>query len=486
MEVLKLDVTLFGVFKALFSLLSAPIFSHSKSTQSAPLNNKILCLHNDRTPLNKFADFRQQFKYSKIKMIALNPPIDCREFHVGSKIHAKLFKIKKSRRVVAQKTVSTKVRQVFESSSIDKSSRGIKPSSVPSKTATVQDEATYYEMNDSRITKEFTLLRLLTSSGQASISIVQSTKDKQAYALKTFRKSMTDDGFKAEVEALESAGRHHRIMGYRGFMPNISRARYRTVLLDYYAGGDLMDVLRRSCAAKQQLPEALIWHIFRQMAEAVAWIHSGMSSLSKDKLTMIHRDIKLDNWLVDLSQLNETGMPNLRLADFGLAFIAPAAKFEKWLSQQPAEWAGTPELLPPEGVDFYQGHGKECRNTKAADVWAVGSCMQKLATYRSSTGDPPDSFHSWDQERQEEWFMTSPRVIRSLSCESETWYTNLELSGWKSVRLYSEALDRATAHAMRVLERRPTALQLVDDVDVLAAQGETNDCRICPAWVYGS
>lgn len=84
-------------------------------------------------------------------------------------------------------------------------------------------------------------------------------------------------------------------------------------------------------------------HIFRQMVEAVAYLH---------KLKLIHRDIKLENFLIGSS------LDNVKLIDFGYATCFDEA-------QPPTKVCGTvstqaPEMLYGQAYDF------------RVDCWSLG------------------------------------------------------------------------------------------------------------------
>ena len=64
--------------------------------------------------------------------------------------------------------------------------------------------------------------------------------------------------------------------------------KYIMIIIEYVGGGDLLSFVRK----RTKLNETQTKFIFRQIIEALQYIHSQ---------NIVHRDIKLDNILIDLS-----------------------------------------------------------------------------------------------------------------------------------------------------------------------------------------
>lgn len=145
----------------------------------------------------------------------------------------------------------------------------------------------------------------------------------------------------------------------------------RTVQLyfDYYSGGDLSNIIRLYEWNWETIPEAFLWHAFIQLAEAIAFMHTGYSRQSQcpQPITwqpVYHGDIKPAN--IFLSPPNPNSMdplcrtyPSLVLGDFGMSSLRPAAGY------------GTLKYQPPE-MPAVSG---------PSDVWAAGCVMHSLAHY---------------------------------------------------------------------------------------------------------
>ena len=102
-----------------------------------------------------------------------------------------------------------------------------------------------------------------------------------------------------------------------------------------------------------RLPEELCRVIFRQLVDGIAYLHSN---------DIVHRDLKLDNILIDPSDGNR-----IKIIDFGFSIRAPA-------DQKLTLFCGTPHYMDPDisRKKDYNGH--------AADVWALGVILFILLT----------------------------------------------------------------------------------------------------------
>jgi len=70
--------------------------------------------------------------------------------------------------------------------------------------------------------------------------------------------------------------------------------------MEYVPGGDLFDLITK----ETRLPEAKAARLFRQMTEAVAYLHSNL---------IIHRDLKPENIMIDENE-------EVKINDFGKIF----------------------------------------------------------------------------------------------------------------------------------------------------------------------
>lgn len=124
--------------------------------------------------------------------------------------------------------------------------------------------------------------------------------------------------------------------------------KHMLIVFEYMAGGDLRNYLR----AKTRLAEPEARHLFRQIVEGVAAVHSRK---------VIHRDLKLENILLDAEHTN------VKICDFGICKAFGKGQLLNDQSGTPAYIA--PEVLAEQGAVGY-----------ASDLWSLGVMLYALLT----------------------------------------------------------------------------------------------------------
>ncbi|MCJ1307039.1 G2-specific serine/threonine protein kinase [Agyrium rufum] len=206
----------------------------------------------------------------------------------------------------------------------------------------------------------------MDAGAQGSVAMVQSLINGNVLIAKSFYKPMTEDTpIDSEVRCLVHHLSHHpnivvlqEIIGYPFQPPQPLR-----LLYNFCSGGDLWGVLDKYMLHKCALPEAFIWHVFLQLSEAVAYLHSGYDPLTQktdpDWLPVLHRDIKPENIFL---QQESHGYPRVILGDFGLVGFPADPDHETRFVLGPREYRG------PEMTDV----------TAASDVWAIGAVIHTM------------------------------------------------------------------------------------------------------------
>jgi serine/threonine protein kinase len=137
-----------------------------------------------------------------------------------------------------------------------------------------------------------------------------------------------------------------------------------TAFYEHYPLGDLNQWKARQFDARNHkpVPESYIWRFFLQMSQALALLQNKIGPNREEREILLHRDIKPQNILVvDIC----TTYPSFKLHDFDIAKM-----YRKTDARQP-DICGTFEWPPPENPVI---------NTTKADIWALGACVQFLAT----------------------------------------------------------------------------------------------------------
>ena len=114
---------------------------------------------------------------------------------------------------------------------------------------------------------------------------------------------------------------------------------YILIVMEYICG-DLLNYIRK----REKLKEKIAKNIFKQILTGLKYIH---------KLNIVHRDIKLDNLLLDLNN-------TIKICDFGVSKILSSAEDIMY------DHCGTPAYIPPEIFQNLGYKGFSC------DIWSLG------------------------------------------------------------------------------------------------------------------
>ena len=117
------------------------------------------------------------------------------------------------------------------------------------------------------------------------------------------------------------------------------------IVMEYICAGDLLSYIKK----RGKLTEEVAKFIFKQIVLSLQYIHNH---------NIVHRDIKLDNILIDLDN-------NIKICDFGVSKIIK--KGESMLEQ-----CGTPAYIAPEILlnQGYEGFG--------VDIWSAGVVLYAM------------------------------------------------------------------------------------------------------------
>jgi serine/threonine protein kinase len=127
-------------------------------------------------------------------------------------------------------------------------------------------------------------------------------------------------------------------------------AKYLIIIMEYVSGGDLLSYVKK----RNKLNESVAKYIFRQIILSLEFTHQQ---------NIIHRDIKLDNILLDIHG-------NIKICDFGVS------KHIKTKKEIMYDQCGTPAYIAPEILrnDGFQGG--------AADIWSSGIVLYAMVQGR--------------------------------------------------------------------------------------------------------
>ncbi|KAL2041779.1 hypothetical protein N7G274_005563 [Stereocaulon virgatum] len=228
----------------------------------------------------------------------------------------------------------------------------------------------------------FEMLEHVGAGSNGSCLLLKRRSDQALRVCKTTRRIFNYKG-EYEKEPLEATilldilPPHDRISRLHGFV-----VQPKTVQLyfDYYAEGDLSQLIKNYAKQWESIPEAFMWHAYLQLTEALAFLHTGYNRDTgsigpPDWTAVIHGDIKPANIFLSPPDANSHDAlcrqyPSLVLGDFGLADV----------KEKP--FVGTLKYQPPETP----------ASSQKADVWAVGAVMHCMTFFCAPVSDPPQSW----------------------------------------------------------------------------------------------
>ena len=190
--------------------------------------------------------------------------------------------------------------------------------------------------------ENYVLGRALGQGAYASVRLAIHKQTKKKVAIKIYEKQKLCDirkksGVKREIHILKKLNHPYTIK----LLDTIDDNKQLSLVTEYVGGFSLHWFQRRKLDRK--IPEQEAKRLFMQILAGVHYIHS---------LNIAHRDIKLENILLDSLQ-------NVKIIDFGFSTCMPKDKRIKL-------FCGTPSYMSPEIVNNQEYLGQP------ADVWALG------------------------------------------------------------------------------------------------------------------
>lgn len=189
-------------------------------------------------------------------------------------------------------------------------------------------------------------------------------------AIKSFNKTnITNDNAKNKIIYETNLMKHLRHPCITKILETFECDKYIFIIMEYIGGGNLQSFVKK----RRKLTEKTAKYLFKQIMDAINYMHSQ---------NICHRDIKLENILIDLSS-------TIKICDFGVGkFIS---KDNLILQNQ----CGTPVYMAPE---IFKGEGYI---GYPVDIWSAG-----VSLYLMLTGNIP--FNRTEQTTLQYEIMNSP------------------------------------------------------------------------------
>ena len=192
--------------------------------------------------------------------------------------------------------------------------------------------------------------------GKGAYAIVKLVTDKitrNKYAMKIYDRIKLNDSTKRkcvyrEIEIMKRID-HKNIVKLNEVIQNSKQI---LIIMEYVNGISMREYYNKNIKNQKlnNKKELIIKKYFSQIFSAMSYIH---------KNHMAHRDIKLENILIDKNQ-------DIKIIDFGFGMYNPEDKLQNF-------FCGTPNYMPPEIIIKKNYIGQK------ADLWSLGVLLYKMS-----------------------------------------------------------------------------------------------------------
>jgi len=209
----------------------------------------------------------------------------------------------------------------------------------------------------------YEVLELIGKGGMASVYKVRDINTGKSLAIKVLSKELLQEPalvgrFNREAEAMRRLT-HANIVAVYTHTLTVDGAPY--MVMDYIDGKSLADILKTELS----IDVARATDIFVQVTEGIC--HAHMKGV-------VHRDMKPSNIIITT---RENGSQSVKIVDFGIATILPAAGVDSHHLTQTGDVFGSPLYMSPEQC---RGESVDSRT----DIYSLGCVM-----YETLSGKPP-------------------------------------------------------------------------------------------------
>ena len=219
--------------------------------------------------------------------------------------------------------------------------------------------------------EDITLIKCLGKGSFGEVYLSTKRGRPGYYATKKISRAQADEPsfrkyFENEIKLLKSLN-HPNIVKLEDLKGTKD---YYYIVMEYINGGSLTDCLKKyQQKTGKSFPEEIVQYLMRQIVDAIKYIHN---------LKIIHRDLKLDNIMVNFDNEFDKNNVNMMRAKIKIIDFGFAIHLEK--SSMAFSALGSPINMDP--VILKKFSGKQERGLgydMKADIWSLGTiCYEML------------------------------------------------------------------------------------------------------------
>ncbi|KAL6720561.1 hypothetical protein ACLMJK_002485 [Lecanora helva] len=186
-------------------------------------------------------------------------------------------------------------------------------------------DETSYRLTSKGYVKEkntFTILKTLGEGGQGRTEIIERHRDRKTLVRKIQRNFEWIGNEAKEAFIFEKILKPHPSIVLFDHANLRDKDQWLTMYFEHCSGGDLQDWIDKY----ERPTERFLWQVFIQLADALAYLHYGVSrkygsSRPPGWRRIVHRDVKPGNVFLRRKITTLHSTPDVVLGDFGLATL---------------------------------------------------------------------------------------------------------------------------------------------------------------------